>query len=186
MVLLLLGLCWAIPLARSLTPGVATLIVVAILGAPACAALTAVLRGITPRHDGARLYVAELFSLVVRLLAFPIIFIIIPLQIIAGLSAFVGVGLIIGVGACILQKMLHARWGMIRSWNEIGLWALVAVGLLVSSVPLMGLASLAEESGISLYGWLTGHVRDLEASAQARLFGTPNAPDSFEEEEIDA
>ena len=59
-------------------------------------------------------------------------------------------------------------------------------GLLVSSVPLAGLAALAEESGISLYEWLTGHVRDLQASAQARLFGTPNAPDSFEEEEIDA
>lgn len=182
-VLLIFVLNWGVPHWYALHPPFGATALLAFLGAPAFAALTAVLRGITPARDGLRLYVAEVFSLGVTFLAFPLIWVIIVLQMVSGVTAIICVAVLAGLLACVVQNLLHAHWGLMRSWSDIAVMALGAGGLLIASLPVMVLASKAEEASMDLYPWMVEKIRRIERRVQAGLFSNPNPPDSFTEED---
>lgn len=183
--LLIFGLNWVVPKWFALRPPFAATALATVLGVPAFTALTAVLRGLTPARDGLRLWVAEVFSLLVHLLVFPFMWLIIPLQMLGGMSALIGLAVLGGLSLCVVQNLLHATWGLMKDWKDIGGMALYASGLLVVSLPVMWLAERAEAASMDLYPWLVEKVRRFESGVQARLFGDPNPPESFDEEDDD-
>ncbi|MBM3460905.1 MAG: hypothetical protein FJX76_02280 [Armatimonadetes bacterium] len=140
-----------------------------LLAPPAIATITAVVSReipLRPWHVLKR-YLYELSDFILDLIAWPIVFLLIPLQMAAGILLFVGAGLILGLLACVIQNVTGISMGLMKSWSDIGIMALITLGLFVVGLPLTLLSQVAEEEAVPFYQFLASGVEEIHDKIRA-------------------